>query len=321
MAAPGVQGENRSGLIARVGEVIAGKRPASVWAQRHEALAMGYEFQRQATDTAYAAGSNYRAALGEAEGRLGRLTDPRRDTGGATADELAAERAMAQQEVDRARAAYDNAVQRSRQITKAMNIALRHLRRVQVLYKETDTFQSVTPKPIKGDPNEVIARIDAETLAASKTLRPQDEVVAEAMAQVDALAKDAKVRVGFGKQTTVGFPVTRVNAEPSGEDVPHAPDPRPWLARFFRDELEADIRAQVAAKYEGVTLTLSERDKAKRLAELAAERLNADRIRCAAIWDAYGRDPTISLDFPADADARAILGIEGRPVRLRDDED
>ena len=68
-------------------------------------------------------------------------------------------------------------------------------------------------------------------------------------------------------------------------------------------------------------LTLSERDKAKRLRELADERLNADRIRCAEIWAAYDRDPTTSLDFPADCDARAILGISGDPVKLREDAD
>lgn len=320
-SAPSVQGEIRT-PIEKLGVVIGLKRKDAKEAKYIEALTNDYEFKGQIADAAYATVSSFRAELGEAEGRRARTAEPQ--SGRVSADELRAALAEADADVARAKAAYEAATQRNRTATRNMNIALQHLRRVQVLYKATDTFTSVKPTPLpKGQTaDEVIARIDAEISKVKAAVRPQDEVVAEAMAQVDAQAKDATVRVGFGKRTTISFPVTRVNAEPNSEDVPHAPDPRPWLARFFRDELEAHIRAQVAAKYAGDTrITLSERSKAQKLQELAAERLNADHIRCAAVWARHEADLTAPLDFPADADARAILQIEGEPVRLRDDED
>jgi hypothetical protein len=321
-AAPGVQGEIRS-PIEKLGAVIGLKRKDSIWAKRHEAIANDYEFKRQIADAAYASVSNLRAELGEAEGRRARTAEPQ--SGRVSADELRAAIAEADADVARAKSAYEAATQRNRTATRNMNIALQHLRRVQVLYKATDNFVSVKPTPLpKGQTaDEVIARIDAETAKVKAAARPQDEVVAEAMVQVDALAKDAKVRVGFGKKTTISFPVIRIAAESAGDEIPNSPDPRVWVARFFRNELEDDVREQIAKKYEGVTLQLSDRDKAKRLKELAADRLNADRVRAEILWSRHESDPSAPLDYPAGylLDPRALIGIEGEPVRLRDDED
>lgn len=275
-SASGVQGEIRT-PIEKLGEVLGLKRSRSKWAKMLEALDMDYEFKRQKADAAYMAVSGYRAELGESEGRLGRLkAEPMQ---GVTAEERSAAVSEAEHEVERARSAYDSANQRSRIANRDMNTALNHLRRVQVLYKATDTFEPVKPKPIKGTVEEVIARVTADIATVKAALRPMDEVVAEALADLDRQASEATVRVSFGKRTTVNFPVTRVAAVGSSDEIPHAPDPRTWLARFHRDELEADIRAQVAKRYVKGELALSDKDKVKRIAELEAEQINAQRSR------------------------------------------
>jgi hypothetical protein len=305
-------------------EVIGGNQPESKPAQYLDAMA----FLVNALDMESAAANDLvrvlRSELDEADYQRAITNDPNRSTKGLTADELAAERFEAEANVSRARKAYEAAVARSREVNRVLNIARRHLRGAQLLYQRTDNFVAVKPTPLpRGQTaDEVIAPIDAERIKVSKAMRPLAELKAELMGQVDGWASDARIRISFGEQPTIGVPVIRVAAESSSPgEVPHSPDPRPWLALLHRDVLEAQIDEALNAKYEGVTLQLSDRDKAKRLKELAAERLNADHIRCAAIWAKHEADPTAPLDFPADADPRAILGIEGEPVRLRDDED
>jgi uncharacterized protein YukE len=318
---PGVQGEIRN-PIEKLGAVIGLKRKDSVWAKRHEAIANDYEFKRQIADAAYASVSSLRAELGEAEGRRGRLNEPQ--AGRVSADELRTALAEVDADVARAKSAYAGAVARNHKATHDMNDALRHLRRVQVLYKATDNFVSVKPSPLpKGETaQEAIDRIDAEIAKVKAAVRPQEEVVAEAMADIDRQAALAVPRVSFGKRVSVSFPVVGIAAEPSGEELPHAPTPIPFICRYFRSDIEKSVTEQVAERYRNVELQLSEQSKGRKLKELEAERLSADRVRCAEIWAAYDRDPaSSSLNFHADCDARAILGIDGPPVKLRDDED
>jgi uncharacterized protein YukE len=318
---PGVQGEIRN-PIEKLSAVIGLKRKDSVWAKRHEAIVNDYEFKRQIADAAYASVSSLRAELGEAEGRRGRLNEPQ--SGRVSADELRTALAEADADVARAKSAYAGAVARNHKATHDMNDALRHLRKVQVLYKATDNFVSVKPSPLpKGETaQEAIDRIDAEIAKVKAAVRPQEEVVAEAMADIDRQAALAVPRVSFGKRVSISFPVVGIAAEPSGEELPHAPTPIPFICRYFRSDIEISVSEQVAERYRNVELQLSEQSKGRKLKELEAERLNADRARAEILWAKHDVDPTALLDFPAGGiDPRALIGIEGNPVKLRDDED
>lgn len=308
----GVQGINATGINKIGGNGYA------LYTPKLEAQFDNLEFLRSLSDAAYELVSSSRADLGASEGRLARVRAT--PAQGVTADELTAAIAEAEHDESRARAAYNAAVARSRATNKALSTARDHLLRTQELSKKTPVPRTFNPKPIKGDPDEVIARVDAEIRKVKAAPRPQQEVEDEAVADLDRKAGEAKVRVSVGKMVTIGFPVVRINAEPATNEIPHTYDLRPWLARFHRDELVKDIRAAVAAKYIGCELALSAKAKATHLAELAAERLNADHIRCAAIWDRHAADPN-ALAFPADADPRAILGIDAPAPRKDRDED
>ncbi len=183
-----------------------------------------------------------------------------------------------------------------------------------------DTGVTIVTATFKGDPEAAIAEIDEERKAIERAPLPADEVISALEANLDRQIADAKPRVSFGKKPSISWPVTRVVAEPVQAGIePVAPAILPWLARFHRDELFEDIKAQVAQRYAGVDLALSETDKRARLKELEKRRLEADRARCASIWEAYESGETPTLEFPRDADARAVLGIEGlEPNPLRD---
>jgi hypothetical protein len=312
-----------TGVISN-SEAIGGKRPSSIWAQHLNAMEFDVEVKHQEASTAYDMVSGFRTSLGEAEYQLAIVNDPNRSTKGLTADQLAAERFEAEANVSRAKKAYEAAVARNREANRVLNIARRHLRRAQLLYQRTDNFVSVTPEPLpKGvSAADLIAQGGAESVKVGNAMIPLAEMKAHLMGQVDGWASEAKLRIGFGKQPTIGVPVIRVaGVDNSDGEIAHSPDPRPWLALLHRDVLEAQIDEALNAKYAGCELQLSDRDKAKRLKEIAANKLNAQRHICAEVWAKHAADPTASLEFPADCDARAILQIEGEPVRLRDDED
>lgn len=184
----------------------------------------------------------------------------------------------------------------------------------------TDTaITIIEPKAFKGDIDEALSKVDAAIKATERAPVPAEEAKAALIADLDRHGASAKPEASFGKRPTLHWPVTRVAAEAaSAGTVPVAPDVLPWLVRFHRAELIKDIEQLVAEKYEGVELALSDKDKRTALAKLKAERLDLDRIRCARIWEDYETSQTASLDFPRDADPRAILGIDGpEPQPLR----
>jgi hypothetical protein len=321
------QGEIRH-TRPRLGETAAANPYADPIVNEHlAALEFDYEDLQRKAQADHLGVSEYRAALGEAEGRLARLfsagVDHEEYKKAASGDVRKAINA-AEDEVYRARTAHDNALARSKATTKAMAIAREVFTAAQRQYAAGPrTAVEPTPLPKGVTADEFIDRVDDEVRRVKAAAIPQQEFENSLIAQVDALAGEAEVRISGGKNPRIGFPVVRVNAEPSGEEIPHTYDIRPWLARHFRDDLVDSIKAQVAERYRDVELTLSEAEKSKRLKELAADRLNADRHRCATVWARHAANPTAAnLGFPKDADPRAVLGCGGKSLRsLRDDED
>ncbi len=184
---------------------------------------------------------------------------------------------------------------------------------------DTD-FTFVEPKPFKGDIDEALAKNAAAIKAHERAPLTAEEVEMQLIGQLDALAEQATIGVSFGKHPSLNWPVELVRAAESTSPglVPTASDLRPWIARHFRNEIVADIKQRVAEKYASVELALNEKDKRKQLAKLKAERLELDRVRCTRIWEGYETNQTATLDFPADADPRAVLGIEGpEPTPLK----
>src|SRR5690606_35982737 len=99
-----------------------------------------------------------------------------------------------------------------------------------------------------------VEAIDAKIRDVEAAHLPVDEVMQVLTAEIDAWASEAKPRVTFGKHPSIALPVIRINAAPSGPEIHHTFNNRAFLARFHKEEILAYVRAQVAKKYESVTL-------------------------------------------------------------------
>ncbi len=111
------------------------------------------------------------------------------------------------------------------------------------------------------------------------------------------------------------WPMTPVLAEPASAGyLPVAPDPIDLIVSLHFDELLARAVKQVRELYQGYFgPTLSPDAKRKRLKELRHERLEVERLECAAIWEAA--EQGIFIPFRPDTDPRAVLGIDGPTPR------
>jgi len=172
----------------------------------------------------------------------------------------------------------------------------------------------VKPPRFKGDPEEVYAQKRAEILRTQNAPITEEEAVAKALAGLPAPAQ-----LSVGAAGSVYIPQVRVSAEPIGVEAPAAPSVLPWLVRFFPDQIEADVRAALAARYTKIELSMPEREKRTRLKQLRAELLEADRARCEAVWATYAANPAAGLSLPPEADPRAVLGIDGPEIVLPED--
>lgn len=254
---------------------------------------------------AFDAQQTIRADVGAAEGLLARTKAERRP------DRRAIEKQEA--EITRLKQQASLIASRSKDTAAKSNAARRawnHVTDYVVL-----AGNPVEPRKLKGDPDAVIADIDAETKQVERALPPIEDTIAEAVRQIDAMAEaDISVHVDPKGHVAIGWPIQAIHAEPNAASgagsIPNAVDPRPWIVRHFRDELIASATAAIEAKYGG-SEGMSVRDQRQRLDELAAQRLDADRVRCAAIWDSG------ELNFPPDCDPRAILGVSGPEPRER----
>lgn len=168
-----------------------------------------------------------------------------------------------------------------------------------------------------GDPVQIVAkqrpeigRLQREREDTVAAPPPLETVLAQARAGVDKEAARGKVRVELEDERRglrLAWPVWKINADPSRDSPHHAPtavDAAALVCRFFRDEIIADVEASIRAQYEGIELALTPSEKRKRLRELKAALLEAERIECEALWQ-IGEG-----GFRADTDPRAILGVE-----------
>ena len=89
--------------------------------------------------------------------------------------------------------------------------------------------------------------------------------------------------------------------------VPRVADVRSLLAWLAPEQLEEAMLEDLRRQYEGVGLQMDPHEKPRRIKELRAKILDAERVECAAIWaaKAAGAD----LRFRAGTDPRAVLGV------------
>jgi hypothetical protein len=275
-----------------------------------------FNFWDAAARTAFNTKQEARALRGGAQGELDFVTDPRRDVSGMSAEEISAERQECQRELDNRIEAEKQAKIQHDAIKAKASERNGWLRRI---YDAIDAaplpIKTVKPKRLKGNLIELRAAKKEEIARVSKAPITEEEATAIAIAN---LPQPAAVTVGAGG--AIHIPMTRVAAEPVGGTVPAAPDLLRWLMRFHRDAIESDVRASMAAKYKGVDLAMSDRDKRLRMRQLKEELLEIDRALCEAAWDAYAANPADGLHLPPGASGAAMLGIESS-MPLRDDED
>lgn len=122
---------------------------------------------------------------------------------------------------------------------------------------------------------------------------------------------DAEVSARYDADGPVKLvlPMRRLDV-PSNPDgrIPQGVDVEALVCKFMGDQLLAEIERQIEADYEGVELTLQPHEKHRRLKEIDAAILQAERIECAAIWEMIEQGDW-SLPFRPDTDPRALLGI------------
>lgn len=271
-------------------------------AERIERLKAHHTIRESEHQAAFDAQQTVRADLGAAEGLLGKAKAERRPD----------QRAIAKQEteVERLKRQAKLIAERTGGTASAANVARRIYNRCVDYLPLAGNL--VKPPKIKGDPDTVVANCDVEAPKVEKAPPPIEESIAEATRQIDAMGTaDITVHIDHKGRVKVGWPIAAVNAEPKSDslsNIPNAPDARPFIVELMRDKLVATATAAIEAKYAG-SKGMSEADKRRRLAELADQRLAADRVRCQRIWDSG------QLDFPADADPRAILGCDGPAPR------
>ena len=182
-------------------------------------------------------------------------------------------------------------------------------------------------KPRPGDPDIVVPayRDDlrknaAETSAVTDAIGDREaakkQVIDDFAARRDrGLSQPETIVTKSGVKTR--WPVTRVDADSSGYTEPVAPDPWDVLVSLHHDEFLGRALKQVDEffdNHEGLTLSPTERRK--RLAKLQANRLEIERLECAAIWDADAAGKIIP--FRVSTDPRAVLGITVGPSPRRE---
>lgn len=261
------------------------------------------------------------AEFRDAKGEVVRATDPSRDRRYLTDEELELDIAQAKSGEERAKRKADatdvqlkDVAQRwggSRRMRRQSQHYLNHIGSGAI----TMAVQVAKPVKIKGDPFALYDQKLAEVKNIRNAPPSKDDVHERLVAQVSAKAAEAVVTVvGRGNRAALSFPKMSVAAEPRTYDgVPYAHDPAPWICRFFRDEVVADIDRQLDEQYRDIPIAMSAAERRTQLAQAEAELLELDRARCAVIWERFRSGESDRLDFPRDADIRAVLQIEGPP--------
>lgn len=144
-----------------------------------------------------------------------------------------------------------------------------------------------------------------------------DEVLPVLMRELNTLAAEGEVGVsglyGARRRPRIEWPTIALDAAPSFEGAGNRPrviNTAAIAARYFRDEIEADIRAALAAEYADLEPddVMSAAAKHTLLAELDAEIDLLERELAELIW--LAREAGHDVDFPANLPAAAILGVQ-----------
>lgn len=196
------------------------------------------------------------------------------------------------------------------------------------------------PVKLSGDPKDIVAkqrRLISGLLAERKAIEaaplPRESVEARLLANLDKAAARATLGVDLGERgrrdsnaiarfgvdfdersardPSIYWPVKGndgVFRNEGGKLSMHL-DAEAFIARFFREELVAEIRERLDHAYADVAMALDPGEANVRLRDIKTALIEAERIECAAIRKLIESGDT-SIFFRADCSARAILGVE-----------
>jgi hypothetical protein len=186
----------------------------------------------------------------------------------------------------------------------------------------------VTVKLPEGRLDEIIT---AKQRERRRLLQQRDEVLSRlppkhitlerALAQVPVVLAPFEVHLNDRHMPYISWAREGIAAEPASvrqDEAPFATDAKAIAAWLARDEIVAEVTAQVEALYDDDTPVASDAEKRKLVAEIDAQILEAERVEAQAMWQA--RRDGVDLPWRADLDVRALLGVEGPvPQRRRDE--
>lgn len=175
------------------------------------------------------------------------------------------------------------------------------------------------PVKLKGDPHEVKLSKRAEITSLKADLAERDSAPARAdtvkrllRADIDSAARRGALHVDTGGEGTpsIRWPTVAIPAAPlrsEGPNVVRVIDAEALICRLYGDRIIEEVEAAVDAAYQQVEVALDPHEKARETKRLKAAILEAERLECAAIWQLHEQGEP--LDFRADTDPRAVLGV------------
>lgn len=208
-----------------------------------------------------------------------------------------------------------------------LGLAAQTFEKVQHLIASRVREEALVPVLVEVDPgDDVLAAVAAKSserdnrkarrAKAAMARRLQDAEWRGLMRDLDTLAAQAEIGISGlhdgARKLSIAWPTRVLDAEPAAHgsgNRPRVVDTEALVARFFRKEVEADLRAALDAEYAELDPDeiLDPGEKRRLLASLDREIDQLDCELAELIW--LAREAGHDVQFPADLPAAAILGV------------
>lgn len=133
--------------------------------------------------------------------------------------------------------------------------------------------------------------------------------------EVERLAARGKPRVtqpSATEEVSIVWPAKALNASGRAShpgERPQVVDVEAMAARYWGDQIIADVEAEIDRAYAGIELTLEPHERRKRLRQIDAKILHLQRREAAAIWKLIEEFGDEDVTFRPGTNPRALLGI------------
>lgn len=160
-----------------------------------------------------------------------------------------------------------------------------------------------------------ITELFAERREVEQAPPPPDYAKDTVRVRLEQLAAQGKPTVSMPsatEETTITWPMKTLNAAGRAShpgERPQVIDLAALAARYFGDQILADVEAEIDRAYAAVELALEPHERRRRLRQIDAKILAAERRECAARWALIEQHGDEDAGFRPGTSAAAILGV------------